>query len=212
MPRRKLLHRADRTGRRPFRCDRVASGHRHFTEYLQQFPDDLDIRWLLNLAHMTLGEYPHKVDPRHRVSIDRFGNSEFDIGKFRDIGDRARVNRFNMAGGAVMEDFDNDGLLDLATTSFDPTMPMALYHNSGDGTFAETTAAAGLLGQLGGKNLVQTDFNNDGYMDLFISRGAWLYAPIRPSLLRNNGNGTFSDVTDEPGLLDPVNSTCSSLG
>ena len=155
----------------------------HFTEYLQQFPDDIDIRWLLNLAHMTLGEYPDKVDPRHRVSIDRFVNSEFDIGKFRDIGDRARVNRFNMAGGAVMEDFDNDGLLDLATTSFDPTLPKALYRNSGDGTFAETTEAAGLLGQLGGKNLVQTDFNNDGYMDLFISRGAWLYAPIRQSLL-----------------------------
>ena len=181
----------------------------HFTEYLQQFPDDLDIRWLLNLAHMTLGEYPDKVDPRYRVSIDRFVNSEFDIGKFRDIGDRAGVNRFNMAGGAVMEDFDNDGLLDLATTSFDPTMPMALYRNSGDGTFAQITEAAGLLGQLGGKNLVQTDFNNDGYMDLFISRGAWLYAPIRQSLLRNNGNGTFNDVTESAGLLDPVNSTYS---
>ncbi len=181
----------------------------HFTEYLEQFPDDLDIRWLLNLAHMTLGEYPDKVDPRYRISIDRFVNSEFDIGKFRDIGDRAGVNRFNMAGGAVMEDFDNDGLLDLATTSFDPTMPMALYRNSGDGTFAEATEAAGLLGQLGGKNLVQTDFNNDGHMDLFISRGAWLNAPIRQSLLRNNGNGTFCDVTGSAGLLDPVNSTYS---
>ena len=115
----------------------------HFTEYLERFPDDLDIRWLLNLAHMTLGEYPDKVDPRYLVSIDRFIKSEFDIGKFSDIGDLAKVNRFNMAGGGVMEDFDNDGLLDLATTSFDPTMPMGLYRNSGDGTFTETTEAAG---------------------------------------------------------------------
>ena len=46
-------------------------------------------------------------------------------------------------------------------------------------------------------------------MDLFISRGAWLNSPIRQSLLRNNGNGTFSDVTEEAGLLDPVNSTYS---
>ena len=99
---------------------------RHFTEYLEKFPDDQDVRWLLNVAHMTLGEYPEKVEPRYLVSIDRFIKSEFDIGKFRDIGDLAKVNRFNMAGGAVMEDFDNDGLLDLATTSFDPTMPMAL--------------------------------------------------------------------------------------
>ena len=36
----------------------------HFTEYLQRFPDDLEVRWLLNLAHMTLGEHPHKMDPR----------------------------------------------------------------------------------------------------------------------------------------------------
>ena len=35
---------------------------KHFTEYLTQFPDDLEVRWLLNLAHMTLGEYPDRVD------------------------------------------------------------------------------------------------------------------------------------------------------
>ena len=45
---------------------------RHFTEYLERFPDDLEVRWLLNLAHMTLGEYPDKVDPRFLVSLDRF--------------------------------------------------------------------------------------------------------------------------------------------
>ena len=106
---------------------------RHFTEYLDRFPGDQDARWLLNVAHMTLGEYPAKVDPRFLVSIDHFLKPEFDIGKFRDIGHLAKVNRFNMAGGAVMEDFDNDGLLDLATTSFDPTLSMALYRNAGDG-------------------------------------------------------------------------------
>ena len=89
---------------------------RHFTEYLEQFPDDLGVRWLLNLAHMTLGEYPAKVDPRFLVSLDRFRNSEFDIGKFRDVGHLVGVNRFNQAGGAIMEDFDNDGLLDIVVT------------------------------------------------------------------------------------------------
>jgi hypothetical protein len=47
-------------------------------------------------------------------------------------------------------------------------------------------------------------------MDIFISRGAWLEYPIRQSLLRNNGDGTFTDVTKQVGLLDPVNSTNSS--
>ncbi len=180
---------------------------RHFTEYLEQFPDDLEVRWLLNLAHMTLGEYPAKVDPRFLISLDRFLKSEFDIGKFRDIGHLAGVNRFNQAGGAIMEDFDNDGLLDLVVTSFDPTEPMAFYRNKGDGTFEDRTEAAGLTDQLGGMNCVQTDYNNDGRMDIFIPRGAWLPFPMRPSLLRNNGDGTFTDVTQEAGLLDPVNST-----
>ena len=67
----------------------------HFTEYLHQFPDDLEVRWLLNLAHMTLGEYPKKVDPKYLISLDRFTQSEFNIGKFRDVGHLVGVNRFN---------------------------------------------------------------------------------------------------------------------
>jgi hypothetical protein len=183
---------------------------RHFTDYLERFPDDLEIRWLLNVAHMTLGEHPQKVDPRFLISLDHFFKSEFDIGKFRDIGQTVGVNRFNQAGGGVMEDFDNDGLLDLAVTTYDPTEPMAYYHNKGDGTFEDRTESAGLTKQLGGKNLVQTDFNNDGHADLFISRGAWLPYPMRQTLLRNNGDGSFSDVTQQAGLLGPVKSTCSS--
>ena len=183
---------------------------RHFTEYLERFPDDLEVRWLLNVAHMTLGEHPRKVDPRFLISLDHFLKSEFDIGKFRDIGQAVGVNRFNQAGGGVMEDFDNDGLLDLAVTTYDPTEPMAYYHNTGKGTFEDRTESAGLTKQLGGKNLVQTDFNNDGRADLFISRGAWLPYPMRQTLLRNNGDGSFSDVTQQAGLSGPVSSTCSS--
>src|SRR5262249_54109033 len=108
---------------------------RHFTEYLRQFPDDLGVRWLLNLAHMTLGEHPGRVDPRYLLRFARFCRSEFDIGRFRDVGHLAGVSRLNQAGGAILEDFDNDGLLDLVTTSVDATMPMAFYRNKGDGTF-----------------------------------------------------------------------------
>ncbi len=183
---------------------------RHFTEYLESFPDDLEVRWLLNLAHMTLGEHPGKVDPRFLISLDRYRNSEFDIGKFRDIGHLVGVNRFNQAGGAIMEDFDNDGLLDLAVSSFDPTEPLSVYRNKGDGVFEDRSEAAGVTGQLGGLFCVQTDYNNDGFMDVYIPRGAWLPIAIRPSLLRNNGDGTFTDVTREAGLLDPVNSNSAS--
>jgi hypothetical protein len=182
----------------------------HFTEYLEQFPNDLETRWLLNLAHMTLGEYPQRVDPRYLISLDHFQGPEFDIGKFRDIGHKVGVNNFNQAGGAIMEDFDNDGLLDLVTTAMDPTAAMTFYRNNGHGKFENLSSMAGLSEQLGGLNCMQTDYNNDGYMDIFIVRGAWLRYPIRPSLLRNNRNATFSDVTEEAGLLQPANSITAS--
>ena len=180
---------------------------KHFTEYLKEFPDDLEVRWLLNLAHMTLGEYPDKVEPRFLVRLDHYDKSEFNIGVFRDIGHLAGVNRLNQSGGAIMDDFHNHGLLDIVVTSFDAAMPMALYRNKGDGTFEERTKEAGLLGQVGGGlYCVQTDYNNDGHLDLFIPRGAWIDSPVRPSLLRNNGNGTFTDVTTEAGLQEAMNS------
>jgi hypothetical protein len=182
---------------------------RHFTEYLEQFPNDLGVRWLLNLAYMTLGEHPAKVDPRFLISLDRYEHSEFDIGRFRDIGEKVGVNRFNQSGGATMEDFDNDGLLDLAVSSYDPAERLAIYWNAGNGAFEERGEAAGVTNQLGGLYCVQTDYDNDGRMDIFIPRGAWIPLPVRPSLLRNNGDRTFSDVTKEAGLLDPVNAITS---
>jgi hypothetical protein len=178
---------------------------RHFTEYLDQFPDDQGVRWLLNLAHMTLGEHPNGVPDQYRMNFDRFG-AEADIGRFRDVGHLVGVNRLNQAGGVALDDFDNDGLLDVALSTFDPTQAMAFYRNKGDGTFEDRTESAGLASQYGGLNLVQTDYNNDGFLDLYVSRGAWHRQPMRPSLLKNNGNGTFTDVTGEAGLMDPVNS------
>lgn len=117
---------------------------RHFSEYLERFPDDLEARWLLNLAHMTLGEYPKQVDPRFLVRLDHFQRSEFDIGRFRDIGHVVGVNRFNQAGGAIMEDFNNDGLLDIANSTFDPTTSMVLYSNNGKRKFEDRTVVAGV--------------------------------------------------------------------
>jgi hypothetical protein len=179
---------------------------RHFTELLEAFPDDLEARWLLNLAHMTLGEHPAQVDPRYRIELDRFRDSEVDIGRFRDVGHLVGVNRFNQAGSGILEDFDGDGRLDLVVSSFDPTEPMAIYRNTGAGTFEERGAAAGVADQLGGMFCVQADYNNDGRMDIYVARGAWLPVAMRPSLLRNEGGGRFTDVTRAAGLLVPVNS------
>lgn len=175
-----------------------------FTEYLNHFPDDLSAKWLLNVAHMTLGEHPDKVDPRFLIRLDKWCDESASIGRFRDIGHLTGVNRFNQAGGALMEDLNNDGLFDLVATSFDCQQPISVYRNLGDGQFADEAEAGGIQDQLGGLNCIQTDYNNDGLLDLYVPRGAWISRPIRPSLLRNDGNLHFTDVTEEAGLLYPV--------
>ena len=177
----------------------------HFTEYLEQFPDDLEVRWLLNVAHMTLGQLPDKVDPQYLIKLDAWTKSEFDLGRFRDVGAEVGINRFNQAGATIFDDFDNDGLYDILFTSYNPA-PIVLYKNLGNGKFADVTEQANLGGQLGELGAAAADFNNDGHLDFYLPRGSWQPNPIRPSLLRNNGDGTFSDVTQEAGLLDPVNS------
>ena len=117
---------------------------KHFTEYLERFPDDLEARWLMNIAHMTLGEYPQGVDKRYLVSLDRFNTQEFNIGKFRDIGHIVGVNRFNQAGGSVMEDFDNDGRLDLAGLELIPRSPLVVLSQQGRWNVRGTLTGGGL--------------------------------------------------------------------
>lgn len=184
----------------------------HFSEYLEHYPDDLSVRWLLNLAHMTLGEYPEGVDPRYLLKLQPFLHPEHDIGRFRDVGHLVGVNRFNQAGGVIMDDFDDDGLFDLFVTSMDVKQQSDLYRNNGQGKFDLSTEASGIEGQLGGLNCAQADFNNDGRLDVFIVRGAWISGPMRPTLLRNDGNLKFTDVTEETGLLVPVNSNSAQWG
>jgi hypothetical protein len=86
---------------------------------------------------------------------------------------------------------------------------MRAFHNNGDGTFSDVSERSHLNEQLGGINTVQTDFNNDGWLDIYVMRGGWEW-PMRNSLLRNNGDGTFTDVTIQSGLLSVDHPTHSA--
>lgn len=90
----------------------------HFTAVLEQNPDDLTARWLLNIAYMTLGEYPDQVPSQWLLAPSLFA-SEHDIGHFPDIAPFLRIDLVSLAGGSIMDDFDNDGLLDLVMSSWD---------------------------------------------------------------------------------------------
>jgi hypothetical protein len=174
---------------------------RELTQLLQNDAEDTQSQWLLNVAYMQLGRYPKDVPPRWLIAESLF-NSEAKLPEFPQIAASAGVDITGHAGGAVVADFDGDGLLDIMVSSSGSLDQMHLFHNNGDGTFTDVTRKSGLIGETGGLNLVLTDYNNDGHPDVLVLRGGWWgkQGCYPMSLLRNNGNGTFDDVTEQAGL------------
>lgn len=181
----------------------------YFLKYLERNPGALDVKWLLNLAYMTLGKYPAGVPRQYLIPPTLFESSE-DVGRFVDVAPAAGINLYSMSGGLIVDDFERNGLFDIVTSDFGQCAPMHYFHNEGDGTFSDRTSQAGLSDQLGGLNLVQTDYNNDGCIDILVLRGAWEF-PQRKSLLRNNCDGTFTDVTVASGLAEPATDTQTAV-
>jgi len=187
---------------------------KYFNRHLSRKPDNLEVRWLLNLALMTLGQKGSDWSYESHRSYGRASkNTRSPISpitpRFPDVAAAAGVDRISGAGGSIIDDFDNDGLLDIVISSVDACESMKFFRNNGNGTFSDQTDQTGLSSQIGGINCTQTDFNNDGWRDIFVMRGGWEF-PMRNSLLRNNGDGTFSDVTEASGLLSGDHRTHSA--
>jgi hypothetical protein len=155
------------------------------------------------------------------VTSTRGGNMLFrnlGDGTFKDVTKEAGLTHVGHSQTAAFFDYDNDGYLDLFVTNAadwtsndynkeshyfpgpsdiwklaaSPKEYNILYHNNGDGTFTDVTAKAGLAGQGWGGDVAVFDYNDDGRPDLFVTNmfGA-------SQLYRNNGDGTFTDVTKE---------------
>jgi tetratricopeptide (TPR) repeat protein len=183
-----------------------------FTEYLKTSPGDLRVWWILNLAYMTVGEYPDKVPQQYRVPLDSF-SSKVDVGRFQNVAPLVGlISRGpNQAGGSVFDDFTGDGLPDLFTTSLDADRGASLFVNLGNGKFEDRSEAAGLGDQIYALNVTRADFDNDGNLDVLLLRGGWESA-MRMSLLRNKGNGVFEDVTLASGLGEPITTESAAWG
>jgi hypothetical protein len=147
---------------------------------------------------------------RHRLFHNR-GN-----GTFEDVTAGSGIRHSGYGMGACAADYDNDGNIDLYVTNAGSD---TLYRNRGDGTFVDVTRAAGVGSPLLGTSCGFADVDNDGDVDLFVVNyvdltverrcgDSRVRAYCRPELYkglpyvlyRNNGNGTFTDVTREAGV------------
>lgn len=184
-----------------------------YTVLLNKFPDDLQSRYLLNVAYMTLGRYPTDVPKQWLIDNSVFTKNTSNI-VLKDIATKKNVDMNGISGGCVVEDFDNDGLLDIMASSYGLSDQIRYMQQQKDGTFKNETAASGLVGITGGLNLIHADYNIDGYADIIVLRGGWLgkNAKFPFSLLKNNGNNTFEDVTIETGLYSAAPTQTATWG
>lgn len=141
--------------------------------------------------------------------------------KFTDVTEEAGVGDTGHGLGVAVGDYDNDGDLDIYVNNYGPNV---LYRNNGDGTFTDVTKQAGVgQGYKVGAGACFLDMDKDGDLDLYVSNyvdftyerhvprtssgiplyvGPRLYPFVPDSLYRNNGDGTFTDVSKESGVAD----------
>jgi hypothetical protein len=173
-----------------------------YKQILADNPGDLESRWLMNIAYMTIGAYPQQVPPQFLIKITN-DDSMHTVKPFTDVAANIGLNYKCQAGGNIVDDFNNDNYPDIVLSSWSPSEPMRYYRNNGNGTFTDVSDSSWLGYLTGGLNMMQTDYNNDGFKDIFVLRGGWKaeFGKMPNSLLRNNGDGTFTDVTKQSGLL-----------
>ena len=160
------------------------------------------------------GDYNHDGSPDLLL-----GNLETDLVLYQNNGDGTFTDATITAGlgslryvEVAFADYDNDGFADIFCTDVLPTGASSdlLMKNNGNGTFTNVTQTAGIQPLDDGRSIAWGDYNNDGYLDLFISRGTDV--AMKQTLYKNNGNGTFTDVTDSAGLGAINNNRAAAWG
>ncbi len=183
-----------------------------YKKILAKFPTDYNSIWLMNVAYMTLGEYPKSVPAKFLLPTNKLlPDGKFP--KFKNISVELGIDINGHAGGTCIEDFNNDGYLDIMNSSWGLKEQIHLLINNGDGSFTDKTEEAGLTGMTGGLNMIHADYNNDGFVDVLVLRGAWnsgIGGRVPNSLLKNNGDGTFSEAAYEAGIYSehPTQNAC----
>ena len=185
----------------------------NFKASLQLKPRDPETLWNLWTAYSQLGGYPpelpeeFKIVRRGEVTSPLHNRQPKADSRFTNVAADLKMDKVDGGRGSAWGDYDNDGDLDIVAVG--TYQPHALYRNNGDGTFTNVAAQAGIADPRGGWGSLFADYNNDGYPDLYITRGGWSGA-AENTLYHNNGDGTFTDVTHTAGVADPQSSFCAA--
>ena len=180
----------------------------NFKESLRLKPRDPETLWNLWTAYSKLGGYPEELPDEFKIIVSLTDNRQrITDNQFTDIAPDLKMDKVDGGRGSAWGDYDNDGDQDIVAVG--TYQPHALYRNNGDGTFTDVAAQAGIADPRGGWGSLFADYNNDGYLDLYITRGGWSGA-AENTLYHNNGDGTFTDVTHAAGVADPQSSFCAA--
>ncbi len=169
-------------------------------------------------------------DNRGRDLKDKLFNALYrnnGDGTFTDVTEQAGVLGHGMAFGCSAADFDNDGNVDLYVLNYGPN---EFYRNNGDGTFTDISDQSGLADPHWSLSAPWIDYNNDGLLDVYVANyleydegkfrafyaaaghpGPLSYHGQPDALYRNNGDGTFTEVTKEAGVYNPEGRAMSAM-
>jgi tetratricopeptide (TPR) repeat protein len=146
------------------------------------------------LAARSLNGYPKSVPPAYRMEL-KVGYEPARV-QLENITAKAGLDKICAGRGTAVLDYNNDGLLDIVMAA--AHAGCTLYRNNGDGTFTDVSVKSGLDKCINAFVIIAGDYDNDGFPDLFVTRQGFYYGDC--GLYHNNGDGTFTDVTEKAGV------------
>ena len=177
-----------------YRAGRFAMAVEDGVEAMNADPSNERARASMWLASRSLGGYPSSVPESFRMEL-KAGYEPARV-QFENIAAKIGLDKISAGRGTAVFDFNNDGLLDIVVTA--AHAGCSLYRNNGDGTFTDVTVKSGLDKCINGFVIIAGDYDNDGFQDLFVTRQGFYYGDC--GLYHNNGDGTFTNVTEQAGV------------